>query len=160
MSGSLGMPRKRRIVAIALLCFALWPLAQHGLVRAFGVDPWKLFGWAMYSAPGPMRTVRVVGVLEDGTALGLDYRAYAPADERAISHFRHRRNALGSLASSDRLALSLLAGHPEWAGVWIGVLSLSLDADSARLMHDVQQRVHWRSGEGPELRYPDEIFAQ
>ena len=55
---------KRRLVAAGLLLFALWPPLHFALVRRYDVDPWKLFGFAMYSVPGTMRTVRIVGIDE------------------------------------------------------------------------------------------------
>ena len=67
----------RWIIAIILIAFAIWPWIQYGLVRAYGVDPWKLMGFAMYCIPGPMKTVRVYEVSADGRHRMLDARHVA-----------------------------------------------------------------------------------
>ena len=53
----MNLELKRRLTAFFILAFALWPAVHYGLVLRFDVDPWKLFGWAMYSVPGSMKTV-------------------------------------------------------------------------------------------------------
>jgi hypothetical protein len=147
---------KRRVVGVFLLCFAFWPLCQHALVRVYGVDPWKLFGWAMYSVPGPMKTVRVVLVDADGELRRLDLRHYTPEEQALVDRFRERRRALGRLASSEPLARGIFELHPEASGVFVPVLTFALDPDTARLTRHIESRTYWRDGreEGLELDEP------
>ena len=143
---------KRRIVAAGLLLFALWPPVHFALVRRYDVDPWKLFGFAMYSVPGAMRTVRIVGIEADGTLRLLDFRAYPPELERRVTAWRTRRSGLGRLASGAPLARALLSERPQWDGVVIAVIDLALDRESARLVARVDQQTHWRDGRDEEVR--------
>lgn len=142
---------KRRVVAVLLVAFAIWPLFQHVLVRTHGVDPWKLFGWAMYCVPGAMRTVRVVLIDAGGTRRLLDYRAYTPEEQRLVDRFRSRHQALGLLASPEPLARGMLALHPEAEGVYLPVLSLELESESARLAARYHASTHWRDGRDEPL---------
>ena len=58
---------KKRLAIIALGIITLWPGLHFGLYQGFGIDPWKLFGWAMYTKP---QEVQQLGVFElrDGPA--------------------------------------------------------------------------------------------
>ena len=53
--------RKARIVGTLLVAIALWPLVHRQLVTRLDVDPWKLYGFAMYCTP------HAVVVDRDGT---------------------------------------------------------------------------------------------
>jgi hypothetical protein len=150
---------KRKLVVAFLVCFALWPALQHALVRSQGVDPWRLFAWGMYSAPGSMRTVRVVVLDSERPPRVLRTRNYTPAEEEIITIYRTRRQALGRLASANGAAQELLALHPEWQGVALPVLSLTLDRQSARTMHSIAQHTTWRDAEGDAYTAALDTFA-
>jgi hypothetical protein len=137
---------KRRILGLLILVFAAWPLAQYALVQCFGTDPWKLFGWAMYSVPGPMKTVRVFEIARDGRFQALDFGAYTPEEQKLVDAFRERRRALGALQSGDGLARGMLELHPDFEGVVVAVVSLELSRESARLVPRVERSTHWRDG--------------
>jgi len=142
---------KRRVVSVFLVLFALWPLAHYSLTERFGSDPWKLFGWAMYCVPGPMKTVRIMAVGEGGRVKRLDFRDYRPMEQVLVDTFRTRRHALGELASPDALAAGLLALHPDFAGVLVAVLTLEMDRESARLMRSIDHSTHWRDGRDQDI---------
>jgi nitrate reductase NapE component len=151
---------KRRCVAFLLLLFGLWPLCQHALVRVYGVDPWKLFGWAMYCVPGAMKTLRVVLIDAEGGTQGLDFRAYTPEEQRLVDRFRSHRQALGRLASPEPLARGMLELHPEAAGVFLPVLSLELEPESARLTQRYATSTHWRDGREQPLDISREALGR
>lgn len=142
---------KRRVVSVFLVLFALWPLAHYALTQRFCTDPWKLFGWAMYCVPGPMKTVRIVAVGDGGRVKRLDYRDYLPIEQVLVDSFRARRHALGDLASPDPLAAGLLALHPDFEGVVVAVLRLELDPESARLVRSIDHSTHWRDGRDQDI---------
>ncbi len=143
--------RKRRLVSLFLVLFALWPLAQYALVRVYGTDPWKLFGWAMYCVPGPMKTVRVILIEEGGARRRLDFRRYTEEERRVADRFRERRRALGRLASPERLAAGMLELHPEAVGAIVAVLSFELDERTALLSRSYSYSTHWRDGRDEPL---------
>jgi len=145
---------KRRALSLFLILFAVWPLIQYGLVRAYDVDPWKLMGFAMYCVPGPMKTVRVYEISSDGSQRMLDFMAYDDQEQRIVDRFRELRRALGDLQPSDELAEAMLALHPDFEGVVVSVLSLKLDPESARLEPEVKTDTHWRDGRDEPFIFP------
>jgi len=124
---------KRRIVQAFLLLFALWPMLQFGAVVRYGVDPWKLFGWAMYSVPGAMKTVRMAVESESGTLRTIDPRSYSTREQRAVTRFVEHSRALGLLAIPDSLFQLFLDERPEARAIVLGLATLTLDRHSARL---------------------------
>jgi hypothetical protein len=145
---------KRRAVGIFLLLFALWPIAHYELTRRYGTDPWKLFGWAMYSVPGAMKTVRIVAMTEGGNMRRLDFRSYSPAEQEVVDSFRERRRALGHLASPEPLARGMLELNPEFEGVVIATLSLHLDPATAVTARRIEYSTYWRDGRDQRLDLP------
>ena len=137
---------KRRIVSSVLLALAVWPLAHHALVRHQGVDPWKLFGWAMYSVPGAMKTVRVIEISRDGSARAVSRREQGEEVWRAVSRFRVLRQSLGRLAGAEATARRVLALRPDWEGVALPVLGLELDRATATTRASLEQASFWRDG--------------
>ena len=148
---------KRRIVKVLLVALALWPLAHFALVLRFGVDPWKLFGWAMYSVPGAMKTVRVIELSRDGGAREVTRAVQGEAVWRVVSRYRVLRQSLGDLASPEATARRILALRPDWEGVALPVLSLALDRETASVRADLEQASFWRDGSpaGFELSISD-----
>ncbi len=124
---------KRWLAAGFLIAFGLWPAVQHGLSLRYGVDPWKLAGWAMYSVPAPRVTVRIAGVRPDGSRRLLDYRRYRADEQLVVDRFRNRRQSLGRLEPAGRLARDFLALHPEWSEIEVRVIELRLEPASASL---------------------------
>lgn len=145
---------KRRVVGVFLIAFALWPLIHRDLVWRYDVDPWKLFGFAMYSVPGPMKTVRVFPMSMAGRGQMLDFERYAPAEQRSVDRFRQRRRALGRLASMEPLGQRMLELHPDWEGATVAVVTLALDPETARLQTSVREQILWRSGSVEPERTP------
>lgn len=128
---------KKRGVQIFLVLFAFWPMLQFGAVVQYGVDPWKLFGWAMYSVPGAMKTVRLALESEQGTLQVVDPETYSTREKRAVTRFVERSRALGSLARPDSLIQVIFEERSEARTVILGLVTLKLDRHSARLTSSV-----------------------
>ena len=137
---------KRQLLGIFLILFTVWPLVQFGLVRHYGVNPWKLMGFAMYSAPGPMDTIRLVRIDAQGSNHGMNFQAYSPEEQNAVDLFRNKRINLGKLHTPDRLADALFEIHPDAAGFVVVVLSLRLNPSTATLDPSADSLVYWRDG--------------
>jgi len=122
----------KRNAVLALLAFAaLWPLAQRGLVARFGVDPWKLAGFALYATPSLPLLVALF-VPEQGRLVLVD-EASLPEPVRArLERFRVERRALGRLREPEDVARALLDARPDASGVMIAVQRTDLDPRSAR----------------------------
>jgi len=130
--------RGRRRVMAAIVSFVLvWPLAHASLVARYGIDPWELFGWSMYALPAARVQVRV-DVERGGETDPL--RAMGERRKR-VQAFARRRTALGSLASAEPLARSLLAEDPTIDAVIVVTREIVLDRVSTRLVaRDEQHR--------------------
>lgn len=134
------------LVGVLIGLYFLWPLVHQQLVRHYRTDPWKLAGWAMYSAPSARVRITVLGVDADEQRVRIDPRK--PADlAAALEEFVSRRRTLGLFVEPEAIALRLLEifpDHREWTLVvdqvglnsenWLGVLHRSvyrypIDAD-------------------------------
>jgi hypothetical protein len=118
----------RRTLAGTLLCLALWPAAHLGLARRCGIDPWELFGWAMYTTPTPRLGVEV-REWRDGEARPLPVRF---STLERIERFRRSRLALGCLAPAEPFARELLAREPAAAGIELTLRRHAFDPATAR----------------------------
>ena len=133
---------KRRLVHVALACFTLWPLAHMGLVRGWGVNPWKLAGWGMYSAPQIPAELRLFGMTPD--AIG-EYEIHDLPDEVEpfAARFLRSRLGLGRLARPDALAEGLLDAWPAITGVRVEVIQPVLEPKSG-IVRDVSNAYEYR----------------
>ena len=113
-------PRKRAIVHAWLIAFAVWPAVHLGLVQAWDVNPWKLMGWGMYSAPQIPADVRISGLAPDGSSVTLTVEL---TEELDVDQYRflRARLGLGSFARPARLARAVLERDRSLAGVTIDV---------------------------------------
>ena len=97
--------RKRAWVHGALILFALWPAVHMALVKRWGVNPWKLAGWGMYSAPQIPAELRIQA--------GASPLEELPAELEATQYaFLRARLGLGDLARPKKLARALLDRDP------------------------------------------------
>jgi hypothetical protein len=136
---------KRRIVIAVLALVAVWPLAQRGLVERFGIDPWKLGGFAMYAAPTP--PIQVVLVDPASPESALDERMLSAPLRRALDRFRIERHALGGLREPRALAASVLEERADLGAVVVMVQTARLDPETAQI---TTSRVAYAYGrEGP-----------
>ena len=94
---------KRRVIAVAVLAVAVWPPLHHGLARHYDFDPWRFFGWAMYSTPNP--TVEVG--LAQPSARGMQPIPIGPELQELLSDYAHRRSIWGDLLPPHGLARSV-----------------------------------------------------
>ena len=44
---------KKRVVFVAIVILALWPIVHHGVVATYDINPWLFFGLSMYTRPRP-----------------------------------------------------------------------------------------------------------
>lgn len=127
---------RRRLLGAITLGVLVWPAVHLGLVARYGIDPWELFGWAMYARP-PARVQVAVEVERGGVT-----RPWRPmgADRRRLEAFARRRTALGRLASPEPLAGHVFAADAAIDAVTIVLRSVELDPGTARLVARTQRR--------------------
>ena len=120
---------KRRLVMMLLISLAVWPLVHRTLVVRYDLNPWRLFGWAMYCTPIPRVDVGFVP-----ERAGRPVELSLPPDLRGeIQGFTRRSEALGQLADPRGLARTALTTL-EIDSLVLTVQRRYLDARSARLV--------------------------
>ncbi len=130
--------RKRRVASLFLIAFALWPALHYGLVVQYGVDPWKLVGWAMYSAPGPMKSLQLAVEGADGRLRAIDPATYTEQEQRAHTRYFEHRAVLGGLADAGPLAAVFYERLAPDEGLVAALGSLSLDRETARVVLEMK----------------------
>ncbi len=125
---------KKKIYVMLACALVLWPLVQHGLVRTYGVNPWRFFGWAMYAVPSPtLRIHHEFTNIEMGEEIKKK-RSY----KNAIKEFSQRRAHWGELEKPQHLADTLFTLVPEGRELRITVSSVYLDTPTAMLKERAQ----------------------
>ena len=128
----MNLELKRRLTAFFILAFALWPAVHYGLVLRFDVDPWKLFGWAMYSVPGSMKTVRLAA-LTDKSMVVIEPGSYSERERRAVTRYTEWQRGVGRLAGPEPLLEAFFEERPQLGALVVALATLKLDRESARL---------------------------
>ena len=120
---------KARLVGSLLLAIALWPIAHRQLVVHQDVNPWKLFGFAMYCTPHDV----VVDLVDRSGAAPqrLDPAAFPAPLRESYQRFAARRAVLGRFVAPDALARDAFAALPELRGLTIAVSVFSLEFGQA-----------------------------
>jgi hypothetical protein len=126
---------KRIVLYVGLLVFTIWPVAQIGLVKRHDVNPWKLAGWGMYSAPQLPGDVRVLCHTPDAVGT-YELRTIQPELQPVLLSFLQRRLGLGRLAEPDELARALFDFYPAIDGVSIDVLQPVLDRHTGMIVEE------------------------
>lgn len=99
----------------------MWPAVHIGLVARYDVNPWKLAGWGMYSAPQLLPYVRVSGLTPDEVGV-YELRTIRPELQPARDEFLRARLGLGRLVRPDRFARTLLDHYTAVEGVIVEVV--------------------------------------
>ena len=136
---------KRRAVLLFLLLFTVWPLLQHGFVRRYDANPWKLAGWAAFAAPRIDPIVQLY-VVENGRGRKLAGSS-APSDLATMAQdYARRRADLGRFADApDVLGATLLARFP-MEGVLVVVQLRQLDRLTRRIVVANEQHLYRPDG--------------
>jgi hypothetical protein len=140
----LSLATKRRVLAIALVLLALWPLAHRVLVVRYDISPWRFFGWAMYCQPKLPLDVAIY-VRRDGVLVPIGTVARDAVLEGQIRAFARRREMWGALLPPDDLARRALEVVTDAASVEIRVRRLLLNPETA-LIESSEQVYRYPSG--------------
>ena len=144
---------KRLFLQTLLVAMALWPAAHYGLTQAYGVNPWKLFGFAMYTVPGPRMELQIIGE-RGGRGQLLPRRSYGLREVDAAARYFNYRAELGELASAAPLARIFLDGRPELEAVVIGVKQYRIDPSTALVVAEDGYRRFGRDGSSEPFELP------
>lgn len=140
---------KRKLVAALLALVAAWVPGHALVVARLELDPWKWFGWAMYTVPKPV--VRTYAVAMPGQRrLGV---AELPPDERAgvlaaYGRFTERRIQFGSRSEPDEFATVLFDAYPDVDELVVQVQTLALNRETAVLERVSVDSYEYARGDG------------
>ena len=136
------LARKQKLVVVMLAVLAVWPLLHHSLVRRYELNPWRFFGWSMYTRPVNKIAVRVRPSSGDYAALD----GATVAGELAA--YIRARASWGKLARPDALARATLERNPRLPGVVVEVENLLLRPESGRF--ELSPDIYRYERQGPE----------
>ena len=139
------MSKPKRIAVYALLvAFTLWPLVHIGLVKRYEVNPWKLAGWGMYSAPQLPAWVQLFALTPDSVGI-YELQTVQAALQPAMDGFLRQRRGLGQLVEPDALARAMLDYYPAIDGVRIVVVQPYLDRNTGMIDERMETYEYRRS---------------
>ncbi len=139
---------KTTVVGTALVLLTLWPLVHIGLVKRYGISPWKLAGWGMYSAPRSRSLgMEVFGAPSAGGPLE-QLTAPAPAVRDEAGRYLERHRWLRRLVRPTALAAAVAAAHPEWREVKVVVFEPDLVPATGMVVMDILVHRYVRTGDG------------
>jgi hypothetical protein len=119
------------IVAAVVTTVGLWPLAHRCLVASYGIDPWKLGGFAMYTTYSTSLTA-LFEVTPSGFTLVNE--AKLPVEgQRAFADFRAQRSALGTLRSPDDAVRAIYSQRPDLENLLVVVQRMWLDPEDGHI---------------------------
>ena len=138
------MTVKRTAIVALLAAVALWPLAHRALVARYGIDPWKLGGFAMYATPNLPVLVAAVGTIASGGTIRIEETTLPVWVRRDLDRFRVERAALGTLRDPEDVGRMLLAARPDVASVGILIQRTTLDPATATIRVATPRYVYTR----------------
>ncbi len=128
----MSLKQKTAAVALLLIAFTLWPIAHHVVAKRYFVNPWRLFGWAMYCVPIYRPQVRFFTVRDD-QRLEIAYPGGSRDDALAYERFLSQRPQLGRLVEPEDLAQVFFRRHPELDQVTVHLTQPVYHYDSDRI---------------------------
>lgn len=128
MSGQM----KIRLIRGMMMIMAVWPLIQFGLTKTVGIDPWKFFGFGMYTVPRFTPTVHLYGV-EGNIPHPLPVSRLTSEARAELERFLSQREVYGPRFRPDRAASHVQQAFPEFEVVQLVVSRLELDRVNGRL---------------------------
>ena len=135
---------KRRVVGAAVVAFALWPAVQYGLTQSHFLNPWRLYGWAMYSSPNLPASVLLVES-RDGRAVRIDAAQVSDGVLADARRLERRYGALGRFVDPEPFARTVLDEHPDMEGVMVVFMRRFLSRESSEIEVHHDKFVLWRN---------------
>ena len=124
------MKRWKRTLCGGLILFCLcWPPIHFTLTQALDWNPWKLFGFAMYSVPYPKNRIEYFGVRGD-RVFRLEVER-DPSLQDALDRFARHRFAFRSQADASGVLRAILARHSHLDAAQVNIADLHLNRETA-----------------------------
>ncbi len=108
----MSFKQKTAAVALLLIAFTLWPIVHHAIAKRHFVNPWRLFGWAMYCVPIYRPQVRFF-TTEGDQRLEIAYPRVSRDNVLAYERFLGLRPQLGTLIEPEGLGQAFFRQYPD-----------------------------------------------
>ena len=128
----MSLKQKTAAIALLLIAFTLWPIAHHVVAKRYFVNPWRLFGWAMYCVPIYQPNVRFF-TNRDGQRLEIAYPRVSRDHALAYDRFLAQRAQLGMLVEPDDLGQAFFRQYPDLDQVTVHITQPVYHYDSDRI---------------------------
>lgn len=135
----ISLQTKKRLLLGLLIVITIWPLAHFAVVRTFDLNPWKWFGWAMYTVPSDAINIYVI----DDAGQRVPLHAAPPRLRQRLADTQHQFSTrllqFGPGPSPDALAQVLFRAFPSHRRLRIYVQHVEMNRQTA--MYE-QVRMH------------------
>ena len=126
------LSRRRTLIGLLLVAFALWPLVHHVVVKRYFLSPWRLFGWAMYCVPVYEPKVEFFA-FRDGGRIAVDFPRTSADDALTYRRFIRNRSELGTLVDAADLGRILFRHDPRLDRLVVKITQPVYHYDSDRI---------------------------
>lgn len=142
---------RKRLASVLILFVVVWPLVHFALCKTFDINPWKFYGFAMYTVPMRQIELSYVGFTNGEPERINPYRNENVKDE--ANRFYRNVWILGKLYPPHLLADQLLDEFPQYEEILVveGVYRINRET---KLM-DLYQR-QYRYSRPDESNRPSE----
>ncbi len=140
---------KKRVLFVALVFLAVWPILHHGIVTTYDMDPWLYFGLSMYARPRPILGVIALEAAYPGESfrsVNLNALLANSPLRRNIRMLTDGRAWYGTLHNPEPVVEEMFDAFPsDIDRISFTMRSLSLDAEGMLVAQDA--RTECRKGE-------------
>lgn len=149
---------KRTLLGVWLLTFAIWPLAQFGLVQAYAIHPWRFGGWATFATPFLPASVflfqvdyRNAKALDDIQTIKLAPAYWSSDLRQAVIDYKTKRTNFGRLVPPpERLGRKLLDEHGDTGMVLVVVQTREIDRATGLMRTNIEKYPYSASESAPD----------
>lgn len=127
-----SLKQKTAAVALLLIAFSLWPIVHHVVATRYFINPWRLFGWAMYCIPIYKPQVRFF-TIEGDQRLEIAYPGGSRDHALAYQRFLALRPQLGTLLQPEDLGEVFFRQYPDLDQVIVHITQPVYHYDSDRI---------------------------
>lgn len=127
-----------------MLLVMLWPMAHRQLVTRFDINPWKLYGFAMYCTPHQL-SVGLYALSGDRRERIVVSSAMPQELLDELDEFYRLRKTLGRLHEPDDLGQAILDALPAVETLMIQIVVIRLPWYATRQEQSERRYVYGRS---------------
>ena len=147
------------MLGVFIILLMLWPFAHRKFVRECAINPWQLFGAAMYCTNAPS-SIEILGYTpQTGMKVIKLSELKSESLKREFLDYGYRRHHLGLLAGKPPVSIAegVFKERHDLADVLIRTRSNRLDPETGTLKPDLKAVYHFRFVQGTTILYDQDI---